>query len=65
MEKGFILFLIYHRTFTSTEDDDDDDHDTYNERPSEKYQKPKQYSFAGLIVSRLIRESCKYAQRHK
>ncbi|CAB4036296.1 Hypothetical predicted protein, partial [Paramuricea clavata] len=44
-------------TFTSTEDDDDNDHDTYNERPSEKYQKPKQYSFAGLIVSRLIRES--------
>ena len=52
------------RTFTSTEDDDDDDdeyddHDAYNEKPSDKYKKPKEYSFAGLILSRLIRESCK------
>ncbi|XP_028402177.1 uncharacterized protein LOC114525155 [Dendronephthya gigantea] len=49
-------------TFTSTDEDDDeedydddDDHDI--ERPIDKYQKPKRYSFAGLILSRLIRES--------
>ena len=55
------------RTFTSTGDDDDEDDDDYvdvhgdveNERPADKYKKPKEYSFAGLILSRLIRESCK------
>ena len=52
-------------TFTSTDDDDDEDEDDYvdvhddieNERPADKYKKPKEYSFAGLILSRLIRES--------
>ena len=57
-----MAFLILSRTFSSTEDDDivnDYDHDEDDEKPSDKYQKPKQYSFAGLVLSRLIRESCK------
>mgnify|MGYP002804016082 CR=1 FL=1 len=47
------------RTFTSTNGDDDEDDDIENERPADKYKKPKEYSFAALILSRLIRESCK------
>ena len=39
------------RTFESTMHQDED--------PREKYKAPKDYSFAGLILSRLIRESCK------
>ena len=57
-----IISILISRTFTSTDDDDDydDEHDIENESPSDKYKKPKEYSFAGLILSRLIRESCKW-----
>ena len=61
--------ILYPRTFTSTDGDDEDDEEDYDdndhdiERPADKYQKPKEYSFAGLILSRLIRKSCKYMNR--